>query len=154
MTLYINAFISLYQGSSDCMAKEKPYDAERSSEVTLLTGRYEYSRRPKLDRKRSGSFFKSLTMGEDDRPKLASKRLKRSHARKNLDQAAQVDAIIPTPVKKLPEPDTSVSILGGKRPRNIRSQTSEKVVSLIQGILLSSVPTDLEQMLKVLLISS
>lgn len=120
------------KGSSDCVDKEKPYVAERSSEATLLIGKYVYSRRPKLDRKRQGSFFKSLMMGEDDRPKLASKRLKRSHARKNLDQAAQVDAIIPTPVKKLPEPDTSVSILGGKRPRNIRSQTSDKVVSLIQ----------------------
>lgn len=119
-------------GSADCVDKEKSYVAERSSEATLLTGKYVYSRRTTLGRKRPGSFFKSLMMGEDDRPKLASKRLKRTHARKNLDQAAQVDAIIPTLVKKVPEPDTSVSILGGKGPRHICSQTSDKVVSPLQ----------------------
>lgn len=149
----LNVFILLYQGSADCMDIEKPYVAERFSEATLLTEKYVYSRRAKLGCKRSGSFFKALIMGEDDHPKPASKKSRRSHTHKKLDQAAQVDYVVPNLERKVSKPDTNVSIRRVKgSARYIRGQTSNKVVSPLQGILLSSIPTILEQVLKVLLI--
>ncbi|KAH6764902.1 SET domain protein 25 [Perilla frutescens var. hirtella] len=120
-------------GSADCIDKEKTYVPEISSEATLLTGKYVYSRRTKFGRKRSCPFFESLMMGEDDCPKPAPKRSRRSHTCKNLDQAAQVDPTIPNLEKKVPEPDTNVSIRRVKgSARHIRSQTLDKVISPLQ----------------------
>ncbi|XP_057794307.1 histone-lysine N-methyltransferase ATXR7-like isoform X2 [Salvia miltiorrhiza] len=121
-------------GSADCMDIEKPYVAERFSEATLLTGKYVYSRRSKLGCKRSAPFFKALMMGENDHPKLAPKRSRKSRTHKKPDQAAQVDTIIPNFEKKASKPDTNVSIRRVKGSAgHIRRQTSEKVVSSLQG---------------------
>lgn len=121
------------------MNKEKPDVAERSSEASLLTGKYVYSRRRKFGRKKSGPFFKSLTMGDSDHPKQASKRSRRGYTLKNAHQAAQVETIISNLEKKVPEPNTNASILGEKGSTlHICSQTSEKVARSIQGNLFSS----------------
>lgn len=117
---------------------KKPYVVKRHSETTLLTEKYVYSRRTKLGCKRSGSFFKALMMAEDDHPKLASKRSRRSHNHKKLDQAAQVDSIVPNLEKQVSKPLTNVCIRRVKgSARRIHSQTSGKVISPLQGILLS-----------------
>ncbi|KAL0352569.1 UNVERIFIED_CONTAM: Histone-lysine N-methyltransferase ATXR7 [Sesamum calycinum] len=105
------------KGTVHCMNKEKPDDGERDSEVSLLKEEYAYSRRRKLGSRKSDSFFLSLTVGETDHLKRASKRSRRSYTLKTIPQAAQVQNMIPNLEKQGPENDSNkpcanASILG------------------------------------------
>ncbi|KAL0313799.1 UNVERIFIED_CONTAM: Histone-lysine N-methyltransferase ATXR7 [Sesamum angustifolium] len=127
------------KGTVHCMNKEKPDDGERDSEVSLLKEEYAYSRRRKLGSKKSDSFFLSLTVGETDHLKRASKRSRRSYTLKTIPQAAQVQNMIPNLEKQGPENDSNTpcanaSILGekGSSLHNC-SWRSEKAARAIQA---------------------
>lgn len=131
------ACILLYQGSQEWVNNEKLDVAERSSEASLLIGKYVYSRRRSLVRKRSGSFFKSLTMEDNGNPNQVSKRARRGYTPKYIHQAPQVETIGLNSEKKVLAPENNTSISGVKGS-SLHTQTSDKVARLILSILFSS----------------
>ncbi|KAI3465512.1 hypothetical protein Pfo_022175 [Paulownia fortunei] len=140
MMYSLRRYESRDKGTVDGVNKEKPDDGERSSEASLLIGKYMYSRRRKLGGKMSGSFLQSLTAGDTDHLKQASKRSRRGYTLKNIPYAAQVEIIISNLEKKVPEHDSSsgkpcanANIIGEKGSSlHICSQTSKKVARSIQ----------------------
>ncbi|KAK6160903.1 hypothetical protein DH2020_004284 [Rehmannia glutinosa] len=137
MTHSLRGYESGYKGTVDWMNKEKPDDGERSSEASLVVGKYIYSRRRKLSSKMSGSFFQSLATGDSDLLKQASKRSRRGRTLKSIPHATQVENVIN--LEKVPEHDSKKScanarIIGEKGSNlHICSQTSEKVARAFQA---------------------
>ncbi|KAL8523875.1 hypothetical protein ACS0TY_013726 [Phlomoides rotata] len=132
-TCYLRKYESGNKGSQEWVNNEKPDVAERSSEASLLIGKYVYSRRRSLVRKKSVSFFKSLTMEDNDHPNQVSKRARRGHP-KNIRQSPQVETIGLNSEKKVLAPDNNASTRGlkGSSLHNCsQTQTSDKVAHLI-----------------------
>ncbi|KAG8377169.1 hypothetical protein BUALT_Bualt08G0000100 [Buddleja alternifolia] len=138
MSSSLRRYKSSNKGTADWVNKE-PDDGERSSEVSLLIGRCAYSRRRKLGRKKSGSFFESLNMGSIDSLKQMTKRSRRGSTLKSIPQTAQNESMSFNLEKEDREPDSSkpcanASIIGEKGSSlHICCWASENAARTIQG---------------------
>ncbi|KAL3830573.1 hypothetical protein ACJIZ3_019375 [Penstemon smallii] len=94
---------SYFKGAVDWMNGEKTDDGARSSEASLHIGKYTYSRRKTLSRKKSVSYFQSLIMRDSDGQKQVSKRPKRGHTRKDIPQSTKAEIMISNLKKKEPK---------------------------------------------------